>query len=58
MQAVYNLPNVMLLVKFYDPWGFLALVTIRFKVFFQRICQDKLEWDVSLPEELVERPGS
>ena len=28
-------------------------MTIRFKVFFQKLCRDKLEWDVDLPEELV-----
>ena len=44
---------VSLIGKFYDPLGFLAPVTIRFKVFFQRLCRDKLEWVVSFPEELV-----
>jgi len=44
---------VSLIGRFYDPLGFLAPVTIKFKVFFQKLCRDKLEWDVSLPEELV-----
>ena len=29
-----------------------APVTIRFKVFFQKLCQDKLEWDTPLAGEL------
>ena len=44
---------VSLIGKFYDPLGFLAPVTIRFKVLFQRLCRDKLEWDVNLPEGLI-----
>ena len=44
---------VSLIGKFYNPLGFLAPVTIKFKVFFQKLCRDKLEWDVNLPEELV-----
>lgn len=41
-----------LIGRFYAPLGFLAPVTIKFKVLFQRLCQDKLEWDANLPEEL------
>ena len=44
---------VSLIGRFYDPLGFLAPVMIKFKVFFQKLCQDKLEWDVNLPQELV-----
>lgn len=44
--------NVSLIGRFYDPLGFLAPVTIKFKVLFQRLCRDKLEWNVNLPEEL------
>ena len=45
--------NVISLIgRFYDPLGFLAPVTIRFKVLFQRLCRYKLEWDVNLPEVL------
>ena len=33
--------------------GFLAPITIRFKVLFQKLCQSKLEWDIPLPEPLV-----
>ena len=44
---------VSLIGRFYDPLGFLAPVTIRFKVLFQKLCRDKLEWDESLPEELI-----
>ena len=42
--------NVVTLIgKFYDPLGFLAPVTIRFKVLFQKLCRNKLEWDVNVP---------
>ena len=44
---------VSLIGRFYDPLGFLAPVTIRFKVLFQKLCRDKLDWDESLPEELM-----
>ena len=39
--------------KFYDPLGFLSLVVIRFKVLFQKLCELKVEWDGTLPEELL-----
>lgn len=42
-----------LIGKFYDPLSFLAPVTIKFKVLFQKLCRDRLEWDMSLPEELA-----
>ena len=46
--------NVVSLVgRFYDPLGFLSLITIRFKILFQRLCHNKLQWDDTLPEELL-----
>ncbi len=45
---------VSLIGKFYDPLGFLAPVTIKFKILFQKLCQNKLEWDSALPEELMQ----
>ena len=55
MQVVYNQQSGKSLVgKFYDALGFLAPVKIRFKMLFQKLCRDKLEWDVSLPEEFLE----
>ena len=43
---------VSLIGKFYDPLGFLAPVTIKFKILFQKLCQTKLDWDNPLPGEL------
>ena len=40
---------VSLIGKFYDPLGFLAPVTIKFKILFQKLCQTKLDWDNPLP---------
>ena len=39
--------------RFYDPLGYLAPITIRFKILFQKLRQNKLEWDHILPGELV-----
>ena len=44
---------VSLIGKFYDPLGFLAPITIRYKVLFQRLCQDKIDWDDPLPESIL-----
>ena len=44
---------VSLIGKFYDPLGFLTPITIKFKILFQKLCQIKLNWDDTLPEELI-----
>ena len=44
---------VSLVGRIYDPLGFLAPVTIKFKILFQKLCKSKLEWDCNLPEELL-----
>ena len=42
-----------LIGRIYDPLGFLAPITIKYKILFQKLCQSKLEWDCDLPEELL-----
>ena len=34
--------------RFYDPLGVLAPITIKLKMFFQELCQSKVEWDEEL----------
>ena len=43
---------VSLIGRFYDPLGYLAPGIIKYKIFFQRLCQSKLDWDADLPDEL------
>ena len=45
---------VSLIGKFYDPLGFLAPVTVKFKILFQKLCQTKHDWDNLLPKEWKE----
>ena len=42
-----------LIGRIYDPLGFLAPITIKYKILFQKLCQSKLEWDCDLPDELL-----
>ena len=44
---------VSLIGRFYDPLGFLAPITIKFKVLFQKLGRSRLSWDDDLPEELL-----
>ena len=41
--------------KFFDPFGFVSPVVIQFKIFFQDICQAKLEWDQPLTGKLMKK---
>lgn len=40
---------VRIIGKFYDPTGFLAPVIIPFKRFFQKLCENQIQWDEVLP---------
>ncbi len=39
--------------RVYDPVGFVSPVTIRFKVLFQELCEEKVDWDKHLPQHLL-----
>ena len=38
--------------RFFDPLGIMSPITVMFKVFFQRLCKSKLDWDEPLPADL------
>ena len=38
--------------RFFDPLGIMSPITVMFKVFFQRLCKSKLDWDEPLPAGL------
>ena len=44
---------VAIATKFYDPIGFVAPVIICFKMLFQELCINKIEWDEPLSGELL-----
>ena len=39
--------------RIYDPLGYLSPVVVRFKIFFQELCESKVEWDKPLTGELL-----
>ena len=39
--------------RFYDPLGFMSPITIRFKMLFQELCQNKVGWDEPLSGDLL-----
>jgi hypothetical protein len=41
--------------RFYDPIGFLAPVVLRFKLLFQRLCVNKMDWDQPLANSLLDK---
>ena len=41
--------------RFYDPLGFVSPITIRFKMLFQELCQNKVGWDEPLSGNLLSR---
>ena len=40
--------------RFYDPIGFLAPVVLRFKLLFQKLCVNKMDWDQPLTNYLLD----
>ena len=43
---------VSIVSKFYHPVGFISAAIIPFKIFFQELCESKVEWDEPLPRAL------
>ncbi len=43
---------VRLSAKFYDPIGFMSPITVQFKIIFQELCAEKLNWDKEVPHDL------
>ena len=41
--------------RFYDPLGFVSPITIRFKMLFQELCENKVGWDEPLSGNLLSR---
>ena len=41
--------------RFYDPVGFVFPVTICFKMLFQELCEERLNWDDPLPRNLLSK---
>ncbi|XP_065902306.1 uncharacterized protein [Dysidea avara] len=41
--------------KFYDPLGFISLITVQFKMLFQDLCLSKIDWDEPLAGELLSK---
>ena len=41
--------------RFYDPLGIVSPVTVSFKVFFQQLCEQGLDWDQQLTGALLEK---
>ena len=37
------------LSAFYDPLGFIQPIVMSMKIFFQKLCLEKLKWDAELP---------
>ena len=46
---------VSLATRFFDPLGVLSPITIRFKILFQQLCKEGLDWDEPLSGEALTR---
>lgn len=44
---------VSLSARFFDPLGIMSPVTVMFKIFFQKLCESKVDWDEPLPANLI-----
>ena len=46
---------ISIIVRFYDPMGFLSPVVIKFKILFQALCEERQDWDQLLTGDLLQR---
>ena len=44
-----------IVAKIFDPLGFLSVFTINFKILFQQLCVEKVDWDALLSEPYLQR---
>ena len=48
--------NVMkIIARIYDPLGFIQSLTVQFKIFCQKICMEKYNWDDILEENFQKK---
>ena len=41
------------MTSIYNTLGLIQTLIIEFKLFFQKLCKEKLDWDTKLPDELL-----
>ena len=50
---ILRIITVSMATRFFDPLGVVSIITILFKIFFQKLCEDGVSWDDPLTGELL-----